>query len=89
MYIGGGGRVEQGDNKLFETCGERGNQAGLCSHRKIWPFDLESLISRVPWDVYIYWGCSQYPRKLNLLDLSIKCGEGDHIFSESEGSMLL
>ena len=37
---GGGGRVELGDDELLETCGEGGNQAGLCSHRKIWPFDL-------------------------------------------------
>ena len=37
----GGGRVELGDDELWETCGRGGNQAGLCSHQKIWPFDLQ------------------------------------------------
>ena len=29
MCVGGGGRVELGDEELLETCGEGGNQAGL------------------------------------------------------------
>ena len=28
--VGGGGHVELGDDELLETCGEGGNQAGLC-----------------------------------------------------------
>ena len=44
MCVGGGGRVELGDGELLETCRQpeqEGNQARLCSHRKIWPFYLE------------------------------------------------
>ena len=41
MCVGGGGSVELGDDELLETCGEEGSQTGLCSYRKIWPFDLE------------------------------------------------
>ena len=41
VCVGGGGRVELGDDELLETCGEGENQAGLCSHRNIWSFDLE------------------------------------------------
>ena len=41
MCVEGGGRVELGDGELLETCREGGYQAGLCSHWKIWPFDLE------------------------------------------------
>ena len=41
VCVGGGGRVELGDDELLETCGERGNQVGLCSYRKIWPFHLK------------------------------------------------
>ena len=47
VSVGGGGLVKLGggggggDDELLETCGEGGKQARLCSHRKIWPFDLE------------------------------------------------
>ena len=40
VCVGGRGRVELGDDELLETFGG-GNQTGLCSHWKIWPFDLE------------------------------------------------
>ena len=44
VCVGGGGCAELADGELLEMCRQpeqEGNQAGLCSHWKIWLFDLE------------------------------------------------